>query len=50
MTGHKVKLGKSAKIRDGKIVILQQYRDASAAIRAKKSKRQKVVRPTLKGD
>jgi len=43
MTGHKVKLGKLAKIRDGKVVILAHYRDASHAIRAKKSKR---VRPT----
>ncbi len=50
MSGHKIRLGKSARIKDGKVIVLQQYRDASHAIRSKKSKRQRVVRPTLKGD
>lgn len=44
MTGHKIALGKSVKIKDGKIVTVQHFRDASHAIRAKKSKRQKPVR------
>lgn len=48
MSGHKIKLGKNTKIRDGKVVVLQAYRDASHAIRAKKSKRQRVVKPTIK--
>ena len=46
MTGHKIALGKSVKIKDGKIITVQHYRDASAAIRAKKSKKQRVVRKT----
>ena len=44
MTGHVIKLGKTVKIKDGKIIKVQHYRDASAAIRAKKSKKQRVVR------
>jgi hypothetical protein len=50
MSGRKISLGKSVKIKDGKVIVLQQYRDASHKIRAAKSKRQRVVRPTLKGD
>jgi len=46
MTGHKITLGKSVKIKDGKLVTVQHYRDASHAIRAKKSKKQKVARPS----
>jgi len=46
MTGHKIALGKSVKIKDGKIITVQHYRDASHAIRAKKSKKQRVVRKT----
>lgn len=46
MTGHLIKLPKGAKIKDGKIKISPVYRDASAAIRSKKSKRMKVVRRT----
>jgi hypothetical protein len=44
MTGHKIKLGKSARIKDGKVIVRPIYHDASAAIRAKKSKRARVVR------
>ena len=44
MTGHVIKLGKSARIKGGKVVIQPIYHDASAAIRAKKSKRARVVR------
>jgi hypothetical protein len=44
MTGHKIKLGKSARIKDGKVIIQPIYHDASAAIRAKRSKRARVVR------
>jgi hypothetical protein len=50
MSGQKVAIGKGFKIKDGRLVAVPQYRDASHAIRCKKSKRQKVVRPTLKGD
>lgn len=46
MSGIIVKLGKGVTIKNGKIKIRPVYRDASAAIRAKKSKKQKVVRPT----
>lgn len=47
-TGHKIKLGKGIKItRDGKIKTIPVYRDASAAIRARKSKRQMVVRRSV---
>jgi len=46
MTGHKIALGKSVKIKDGKIITVQHYRDASHAIRAKKSRKQRVVRKT----
>lgn len=44
MTGHKIPLGKGVKVKDGKIVVVQHFRDASHAIRAKKSKRQRVKR------
>ncbi len=44
MTGHKVKLGKGAKVKDGKVVVLAHYRDASHAIRAKKSKKVRVAK------
>ena len=48
MTGYKVKLGKGVTItRDGKVKVMPVYRDASAAIRAKKSKRQRPVRRTV---
>ena len=46
MTGHVIKLGKSVKIKDGKLIKVQHYRDASHAIRAKKSKKQRVIRRT----
>lgn len=42
MTGHRIKLGKSARIKDGKVLVVQHYRDASHAIRAKKSKKVRV--------
>lgn len=44
MSGRKIPLGKSVKIKDGKIVVVQQYRDASHAIRAKQSKKIRVVK------
>ena len=44
MSGIKIKLGKSVKIKDGKVIVVQHYRDASHAIRAKSSKKQRVVR------
>lgn len=50
MSGRKIQLGKSVKVKDNKVIVLAHYRDASHAIRAKKSKRQRVVRPTIKGD
>ena len=46
MTGHKIHLGKTARIKDGKIIITQIYRDASHAIRAKKSTKTRVVKRT----
>ena len=49
MTGHQIKIGKNIRIKDGKIVVVRHFSDASAAIRAEKSKRQRVVRPTIKG-
>lgn len=45
-TGHKITLGKSVKIKDGKIVTVQHFRDASHKIRALKSKRVRVSRRT----
>jgi hypothetical protein len=44
MTGHVIRLGKSCKVKDGKIIAVQHYRDASHAIRAKKSQRVRVKR------
>lgn len=41
MTGIKLALGKGFRIKDGKLVKVQHFRDASHAIRAKKSKRQR---------
>jgi hypothetical protein len=41
MTGIKINLGKSVKVKDGKIEMVAHYRDASHAIRAKKSKKQR---------
>jgi hypothetical protein len=43
-SGHKIKLGKSARIKDGRVIVQPIYHDASAAIRAKTSKKQKVKR------
>ena len=40
----KIALPKGFKVKDGKLVAVQHYRDASHAIRAKKSKKQKPVR------
>lgn len=37
---------KGIRIKDGKVKLAPVYRDASHAIRAKKSKKQKVVRRT----
>lgn len=44
MTGHIIKLGKTSKIKDGKVITVNHYRDASHAIRAKKSKRVRVTK------
>lgn len=49
MSGYKIRVGKNIKIKDGKIVVMQSYRDASHKARCKSSKRQRVVRPTIKG-
>lgn len=47
MSGRKIKLGKGVTIsKEGKVKVIPIYRDASAAIRAKHSKRQRVVRRT----
>jgi hypothetical protein len=43
-SGHIIKLGKGAKIKGGKVKIMPVYHDASAAIRAKKSKKITVKR------
>lgn len=45
--GYKIKLGKSARIKDGRVIVQPIYHDASAAIRAKKSKKQRPVRRTV---
>lgn len=51
MTGHKIALGKGVKVKDGKLVTVQHYRDASHAIASKKSRKQRVIRPIKgKGD
>jgi hypothetical protein len=44
MTGHKTKLPRGFKIKDGKVAKAEHYRDASHAIGAKKSKRTRPVR------
>jgi hypothetical protein len=41
MTGHKITLPKNTKIKDGKIEKPFRFRDASHAIRSKKSKKQR---------
>lgn len=48
MTGIKIKLGRGTTItKDGKVKVVPVYRDASAAIRAKTSKKQRPVRRTV---
>ena len=42
--GHVIRLSKGTKIKGGKIKVMPVYRDASAAIRAKKSKKQKPIK------
>lgn len=44
MAGQKIKLGNGFKVKDGKLIKVPQYRDASHAIRARKSKKQKPVK------
>jgi hypothetical protein len=44
MTGRIFKLGKGATVKGSKIKVAKVYRDASHAIRAKKSTKQRVVR------
>lgn len=46
-SGHRIQLGKSVKVKDGKLVKVAHFRDASHAIRAKRSKRQRPVRRTV---
>lgn len=47
MTGHVIKLGKGVRIKNGKVEIRPIYRDASAAIRAKTSKRVRVTKRSV---
>jgi hypothetical protein len=47
MTGHKIKLGKTARIKDGKVIVQPIYHDASAAIRARKSKKVKPCKRSI---
>lgn len=44
MTGLMIKLGKGYRIKDGKLVKVAYFPTASAAIKAKKSKRARVVK------
>lgn len=46
MTGILIKLGKGVSIKDGKLVLQKTYQNASARIRAKTSKKVRVVRRT----
>lgn len=41
MAGQKIQLGRGFKVKDGKLTKVAYYPDASAAIRAKKSKKQR---------
>jgi hypothetical protein len=41
MTGHRTQLPKVFKVKDGKLTKVATYRDASHAIRSKKSNKQK---------
>jgi hypothetical protein len=41
MAGRKITLPKGFKVKDGKVEAVASYRDASHAIRAKKSKKQR---------
>lgn len=43
MTGRLVKLGKSFKVKDGKLIKVHQFRDASHAIRSRKSKKMGII-------
>lgn len=47
MSGRKIALGKSFRIKGGKLVKVQHFRDASHAIRAKTSKKQRPVRRSI---
>jgi hypothetical protein len=47
MTGVKVKLGKGFRMKDGKLIAVQHYRDASHAIRASKSKKVKPCKRSI---
>ena len=44
MSGRVIKLGRGVEIKGGKVKVKAVYRDASHAIRAKKSTKTKVVR------
>jgi hypothetical protein len=45
-SGHVVKLGKGTRIKNGRVELRPVYRDASAAIRAKSSKKTKPIKRT----
>ncbi len=47
MSGRVIKLGRGFENKNGKVKVKQVYRDASHAIRAKKSTKTKVVRRTV---
>lgn len=47
MSGQKITLGRGFKVKEGKLVKIAHYRDASHRIRARKSKRTKPVRRTV---
>jgi hypothetical protein len=47
MSGQKISLGKGFRVKDGKLVKVPSYRDASHAIRCKRSKKQKPVRRVI---
>jgi hypothetical protein len=44
---HKIALPKGFKVKDGKVAKVATFRDASHAIRAKKSKKQRVARRVI---
>jgi hypothetical protein len=47
MAGQKIALPKGFRLKDGKLVKVATFRDASHAIRQKRSKKQRVVKRTV---